>query len=64
MKRKFPWLQTILLVIAMLAIGTASIYTARIIDGKGDHFDWFMAVVLVIIGISNTVQFFRSRRKK
>ena len=48
----------------MLAIGTASIYTARIIDGKGDHFDWFMAVVLVIIGISNTVQFFRSRRKK
>ena len=56
-------MQAALLIIAMLAIGVATIYTSRIIDGNGDHFDWFMAVVLVIIAVSNMVQFFQTRKR-
>ena len=52
-RARFSWMQAALLIIAMLAIGVATIYTSRIIDGNGDHFDWFMAVVLVIIAVSN-----------
>lgn len=62
-KVKFSWMQAALLIIAMLAIGVATIYTSRIIDGNGDHFDWFMAVVLVIIAVSNMVQFFQTRKR-
>ena len=58
------WQSVSFLIIAMLAIGFASIYASRIIDGNGDHFDWFMSVILVIIGISNALQFIYSRRKR
>ena len=62
-RARFSWMQAALLIIAMLAIGVATIYTSRIIDGNGDHFDWFMAVVLVIIAVSNMVQFFQTRKR-
>lgn len=62
-KVKFSWMQAALLIIAMLAIGVATIYTSRIIDGGADHFDWFMAVVLVIIAVSNMVHFFQARKR-
>lgn len=62
-RARFSWMQAALLIIAMLAIGVATIYTSRIIDGSGDHFDWFMAVVLVIIAVSNMVQFFQTRKR-
>lgn len=60
---KFSWLQMVYLIIAMLAMGIASIYATRIIDGSRDSFDWIIAIALVIIGISNALQFFYSRRK-
>ena len=53
---RFSWLGMLYLIVAMLAIGVATIYATRIIEGDGDHFDWFMSVVLVIIGISNALQ--------
>ncbi len=62
-RTRFSWMQAALLIIAMLAIGVATIYTSRIIDGGADHFDWFMAIVLVIIAVSNMVQFFQARKR-
>lgn len=61
-KGKFSWMQMVYLIIAMLAMGIASIYVTRIIDGDSDHFDWIMTIALMLIGVSNALQFFYSRR--
>ena len=55
-RTRFSWMQAALLIIAMLAIGVATIYTSRIIDGGAD-------LVLVIIAVSNMVQFFQARKR-
>lgn len=59
---RISWMQMACLIIAMLAIGTASIYVTHITGGNADHFDWFMVIVLTLIGISNAVQFFTIRK--
>lgn len=59
---RISWMQMACLIIAMLAIGTASIYVTHITDGNADHFDWFMVIVLTLIGVSNAVQFFTIRK--
>lgn len=61
---RISWIEMAYLVIAMLAIGTASIYVTHITDGGADHFDWFMVIVLTLIGVSNAVQFFYTRKKR
>lgn len=61
---RITWIEMAYLVIAMLAIGTASIYVTHITDGGADHFDWFMVIVLTLIGVSNAVQFFYARKKR
>lgn len=63
-KKGFSWLEMAYLVIAMLAIGCASIYATNIINGDADEFDWIMGIALVLIGVSNAMQFFAYRRKR
>ena len=48
---RISWIEMAYLIIAMLAIGTASIYVTHI-------------TVLTLIGVSNAVQFFYARKKR